>query len=1049
MNCFKRILALLLCLVMLAASCVFTNAATVSMSVSTSFSVKSGVDYAKYNVYGSQSNHTEACTVLEFSSDEYLPIPFIGYAGSAHLLATHYSRAVNDFGYEVAGVINGSFFGTSDEALIGHVITNGKLACAHFGDTQELVVFDAKGNMSSVSSYLNNTFNANGTIVSGAIAYVNKRQDCAWSGATHKIFYFDESCGNACDSTGTNYEVVCRKTDNSEMAVGETLKGEVVAIYPSTNKTAIASGQFVLSVKTTSDHLSYLSGLKVGDPVSITVEEGNANARTAMESAIGAIANVGWLVKDGVDLTLTQSTVGTHSVTGTSARGTAVGRKPNGQYVFVTSEGGSTGVSSRSLTLRDVAAAMIKLGCSDVIRMDGGGSSAMYVCNTGSGSPGYVQSHSRSVCDTILIVKKSSLVDNNLIAALNTAITEAKAYVTITPNAAISNAITEAEAALQAGNVTASEARDYIKKLSVSSKDSLKTLMDNAKAISYPGFSEEHLSVIRACYERASEVYSKADATAGEVVAAYTALSSVLNLSGKTVLSVGKSYTTAGTKHGSYPDDSVRLTDGSKSNPDGGSPALYSGWDAYTNAEITINLGSSMQTDTYTVYGAYGFYGILSPKDLSVSVSTDGTNYTKVGSTTTLIPIGTGSELSDGTTNMYALTVTAPAAKTAKYVKFTVTPQNFVWIDEVEVSASQTTALVVSAGKNYTTSGTKHSTFVDNGTKLTDSIKSSPNGFSVDIYSGWDNGANAIITVDLGSVIKSDVYTVYGAYGFYGIDPMKNMKVEISENGTTYKEIGTTSSLVSLGNGAEIDGDISKLCKLTVKTSNMNTARYVRFTVTPTDFVWIDEVEVAISDISCLNKLSSAVEIHGFNQYVYDSNCYIYTPSFGTLTESNINHRYTCNVILTKTSDPNVYTIKSINTANGSAANVTLASNEIMIACHSGASALSAISHTLLKEASVGEKVTFYGVDFTNKTVGVAAYALVESSSEPTSSLGDVNLDGKIDQYDYILVKRHYFETRVLSGDEFKRGDVNGDGKVDQYDYILIARHYFGTFVIK
>ncbi|MBQ8896464.1 MAG: discoidin domain-containing protein [Clostridia bacterium] len=67
---------------------------------------------------------------------------------------------------------------------------------------------------------------------------------------------------------------------------------------------------------------------------------------------------------------------------------------------------------------------------------------------------------------------------------------------------------------------------------------------------------------------------------------------------------------------------------------------------------------------------------------------------------------------------------------------------------------------------------------------------------------------------------------------------------------------------------------------------------------------------------------------------------------------------------------------------------------------------------------------------------------------EPEYTLGDVNDDGKIDQYDYILVKRHYFETRILSEDEALRADVNKDNKVDQYDYILIARHYFGTFVI-
>ena len=63
--------------------------------------------------------------------------------------------------------------------------------------------------------------------------------------------------------------------------------------------------------------------------------------------------------------------------------------------------------------------------------------------------------------------------------------------------------------------------------------------------------------------------------------------------------------------------------------------------------------------------------------------------------------------------------------------------------------------------------------------------------------------------------------------------------------------------------------------------------------------------------------------------------------------------------------------------------------------------------------------------------------------------LGDVNNDGVVNQYDYILIKRHYFATRILSEDETVRADVNRDNKVDQYDYILVARHYFGTYEIK
>ena len=74
---------------------------------------------------------------------------------------------------------------------------------------------------------------------------------------------------------------------------------------------------------------------------------------------------------------------------------------------------------------------------------------------------------------------------------------------------------------------------------------------------------------------------------------------------------------------------------------------------------------------------------------------------------------------------------------------------------------------------------------------------------------------------------------------------------------------------------------------------------------------------------------------------------------------------------------------------------------------------------------------------------------VIGSGDEPVGILGDVNDDGKIDQYDYVLVKRHHFDTRTLTDDESTRADANKDGKVDQYDYLLIARHYFGTYVIK
>lgn len=62
--------------------------------------------------------------------------------------------------------------------------------------------------------------------------------------------------------------------------------------------------------------------------------------------------------------------------------------------------------------------------------------------------------------------------------------------------------------------------------------------------------------------------------------------------------------------------------------------------------------------------------------------------------------------------------------------------------------------------------------------------------------------------------------------------------------------------------------------------------------------------------------------------------------------------------------------------------------------------------------------------------------------------LGDVNVDGSVNQYDYILVKRKYFDTVKLDERQLVRADVNCDGEIDQYDYILVKRAYFGTVTL-
>lgn len=63
----------------------------------------------------------------------------------------------------------------------------------------------------------------------------------------------------------------------------------------------------------------------------------------------------------------------------------------------------------------------------------------------------------------------------------------------------------------------------------------------------------------------------------------------------------------------------------------------------------------------------------------------------------------------------------------------------------------------------------------------------------------------------------------------------------------------------------------------------------------------------------------------------------------------------------------------------------------------------------------------------------------------PKYALGDVNADGKVNQNDYMLIKRIVMGTYKPNDEELRRCDINGDGKVDKYDYIAVKRIIAGT----
>ncbi len=99
----------------------------------------------------------------------------------------------------------------------------------------------------------------------------------------------------------------------------------------------------------------------------------------------------------------------------------------------------------------------------------------------------------------------------------------------------------------------------------------------------------------------------------------------------------------------------------------------------------------------------------------------------------------------------------------------------------------------------------------------------------------------------------------------------------------------------------------------------------------------------------------------------------------------------------------------------------------------------------LARSIPVGTRLSLHGVDVVTGEY-TSLYAMLYIPQ--TSTFGDVDGNGDIDQFDYLLVKRAYFDTYALTDEQQARADVDSNGQVDQLDYLYIKRYYFGTYVI-
>lgn len=393
----KRIIALVVVAVLLSFSC---------LAVVGEEAKESAVQYKEMEVFGENSQNTATAHIIEFNpADGYVPMAYTGNGGYVSLTGTHVDAAIAE-GYDVAGAINGSFFVMATGAPCGMLISDGKIIYTHQGLKNESVVtFDKDGKLALVTSSLNFKLSFKGSTVPVGLGLINKVFSACElvSGSESKFHYYDIDAGEISDSEVSGYEIICEKQYGTSLAVNKTLKGNVVEIKSNSYYGATKlkeDNQFVIFIKSDSPSVNKVEGLEAGDVIAIEVTETSAASVPAMESAVSCMSSAYWLVKNGRDLTDTQATI-IHD-TSLPRAWTAFGTKEDGTYVFWASSEVDDN-KENAVSLKDVADIMMEMGCTNVIRLDGGGSTSMYAQGEN------VMTTTRKVCDVLLVVNKDSL----------------------------------------------------------------------------------------------------------------------------------------------------------------------------------------------------------------------------------------------------------------------------------------------------------------------------------------------------------------------------------------------------------------------------------------------------------------------------------------------------------------------------------------------------------------------------------------------------------------------------------------------------------------
>jgi hypothetical protein len=320
-------------------------------------------------------------------------------------------QASRRFGVDIVGGINASFF-NSNMTTIGLQVRQGTVSSYNReGSHLPAVGFTPAGDaFIGEPGFSISVISEMGTVVVDRLNYQRTPE---------RVHMFTSDFSSTTGTTLDGLHVVMQVSDR--LRPGGMVTGTVTRVMRGTAAYAIAGDEIVLSASSqaTIDRIAFLAE---GSDVVISVGCADPLWTEVTAAAVG----LRYLVRDGQPTGVSD---------GARAPRTSIGLRADGSVVFYTVDGRQPGHSA-GMTLNEVAARMVDMGCVTAVEMDGGGSTSMIARLPGEQSARLVNRPSdgrqRRCADFILLANVWPQSDGSVAHFFPT-----PAYVTMMPHTTV------------------------------------------------------------------------------------------------------------------------------------------------------------------------------------------------------------------------------------------------------------------------------------------------------------------------------------------------------------------------------------------------------------------------------------------------------------------------------------------------------------------------------------------------------------------------------------------------------------------------------------